>query len=158
LNLNAFVINFIRQKPFEMDPVQKSKELFNSCYGCAESVLMAIAEFKGIQSDLIPRIASGFCGGVANTNGMCGAVNGAIMALNLVFGRNEPIESKELNYEKVKFLIREFERKFGSIQCPVLTGCDLSTETGQQKFNELNVHEKCLGYTGEATRLVLKLI
>ena len=37
---------------------QRSRELFQSGLYCAESVLQAIAESQGIQSDLIPRIAS----------------------------------------------------------------------------------------------------
>ena len=46
---------------------KRSLELFKSGYFCAESVLLAIAENQGIQSDLIPRIASGFCGGISHT-------------------------------------------------------------------------------------------
>jgi C_GCAxxG_C_C family probable redox protein len=58
---------------------QRSIELFTSGYFCAESVLMAIAESQGIQSDLIPKIATGFCSGIARTGSICGAVCGAIM-------------------------------------------------------------------------------
>lgn len=138
--------------------VSRSKELFESGYGCAESVLMAVCEAKGIQSVLIPRIASGFCGGVANTNGMCGAVLGGILALNIVYGRNNASESKELNYKKVQQFQQQFLAKFGSTSCPGLTDCDLSTEEGHQKFKELNVHQKCTDFTAEATRMVLELI
>jgi hypothetical protein len=38
---------------------QRSRELFRSGFFCAESVRLAIAESQGIQSDLIPRIATG---------------------------------------------------------------------------------------------------
>jgi len=55
---------------------QKSRELFDSGFYCAESVLLAIAGHKGIQSDLIPGIATGFCSGMSRTCGMCGAVTG----------------------------------------------------------------------------------
>jgi hypothetical protein len=51
---------------------QRSLELFTSGYFYAESVLLAIAESRGIQSDLIPRRATGFCSGIARTGGMCG--------------------------------------------------------------------------------------
>ena len=44
---------------------QRSRELFDSGFYCAESVLLAIAESQGIESDLIPRIATGFCSGIA---------------------------------------------------------------------------------------------
>jgi hypothetical protein len=53
---------------------QRSPELFRSGFFCAESVLLAIAESQGIQSDLIPRIATGFYSGISRTDGMCGAV------------------------------------------------------------------------------------
>ena len=140
------------------DIIVKSKKLFDSGFGCAESVLIATSESMNIKSELIPRIASGFCGGVANTNGMCGAVNGAIMAINIIYGRDHAGESKDMNFQKVQQFIKKFESKFGSISCPVLTGCDLSTEEGQQKFSELNLHQKYADFTGEATRMVLEMI
>ena len=138
--------------------VLRSKQLFESGYGCAESVLLAVCEFLKIESVLIPRIASGFCGGVANTNGMCGAVVGGILALNIVYGRNKTSESKDLNYEKVQQFQKMFAEKFGSTNCASLTDCDLGTEAGQQKFKKLNVGQKCTDYTGEATRMILELL
>jgi C_GCAxxG_C_C family probable redox protein len=138
--------------------VEKSKAYFNSGFGCAESILKAIAESKGIESALIPRIASGFCGGVANTGGMCGAAIGGIMAISILYGRDRAEDSKELNYQKVQQFIREFNLKFGSVNCTQLTGCDLGTKEGHDKFKELNVHDKCSDYTGEATRMVIELL
>ena len=138
--------------------INRSKQLFESGYGCAESVLLAVCESKDLESALIPRIASGFCGGVSNTNGMCGAVAGGILALNIVYGRDNANESKELNYQKVNQFQQSFTAKFGTTSCPGLTDCDLSTNEGQEKFKKLNVHQKCSDFTGEATRMVLELI
>lgn len=138
--------------------INRSKQLFESGYGCAESVLLAVCKSQGIQSALIPRIASGFCGGVANTNGLCGAVAWGVLALNIVYGRDNANESKEINYQKVQQFQKMFLAKFGSTNCPTLTDCDLSTDEGHQKFKELNVHQKCTDFTGEATRMVLELI
>jgi len=138
--------------------VSRSKELFESGYGCAESVLMAVCEAKGIQSVLIPRIASGFCGGVSNTNGMCGAVAGGILALNIIYGRDNANESKELNYQKVQQFQKMFSEKFSSNNCAALTNCDLSTSEGHEKFKKLNVHQKCTDFTAEATKMVLELM
>lgn len=138
--------------------VSRSKELFESGFGCAESVLMAVCEAKGIQSVLIPRIASGFCGGVSNTNGMCGAVAGGILALNIVYGRDNANESKELNYQKIQQFQQMFLEKFGSSNCAALTNCDLSTNEGHEKFKKLKLDQKCSDFTGEATRMVLELI
>ena len=113
---------------------QRSIELFKSGFFCAESVLLAIAENQGIQSDLIPRIATGFCSGVSRTGGMCGAVSGAIMGINLVAGRNSPEESNELSYFLTQELINRFEKQYGSVNCRQLMGCDLATGAGQQYF------------------------
>jgi len=137
--------------------VKKSISYFDSGYGCAESVLKSIAEHKGIDSVLIPRIASGFCGGVANNGGMCGAVLGGIMALNIIYGRDKPEDDKTVNYQKVQQFIKDFESKFGSTSCPGLIDCDLSSEKGKQKFSDLNLHQKCADFTGEATRMVLEM-
>ncbi len=111
---------------------QRSLELFRSGFFCAESVLLAIAESQGIQSDLIPRIATGFCSGISRTGGMCGAVSGAIMGINLVAGRNSPVKSIELSYALTQKLISRFEGQYGSVNCRQLISCDLATEAGQR--------------------------
>jgi C_GCAxxG_C_C family probable redox protein len=137
---------------------KRSGELFDSGFYCAESVLLSIAESKGIKSDLIPKIATGFCGGISRTSGLCGAVAGGIMALNMMTGRNSPDESVEKNYAVVRKFIEVFESEFGSTNCLQLTGCDLGTGEGQEKFYSGDQMEKCKGYTVEAARIVMSLI
>jgi C_GCAxxG_C_C family probable redox protein len=125
---------------------------------CTESVLLAIAKAKGIESPLIPKIATGFCSGVARTSGTCGAVSGAILAAGLFFGRDKPADELERIYTIVQDFIAAFEEKYGSTNCKELTGCDLGTEEGQLKFERENLEPKCREYTEEATRMVMKLI
>ena len=137
---------------------QKSKDLFQSGYYCAESVLLSIAEEKGIESDLIPKIASGFCSGMARTGGLCGAVSGAMLALNLVTGRSTPEESIEENYVGIRELLNSFAEKFGSTNCMELLESHLGTEEGQKKYEENNRFVQCLEYVGEATRMALEKI
>ncbi len=55
----------------------RCEELFRQGLFCAESVLQAVAESQNIENDLIPRIATGFCSGVARTSCLCGAASGA---------------------------------------------------------------------------------
>ena len=131
---------------------------FESGYYCAESILLAVAEAKGIQSDLIPRIATGLCSGVARTCGVCGAVNGGIMALNLLTGQSSPNESVEENYAAVQKLLSAFEDKFGSTNCQELIACDLGTRKGQETFEANNLDEQCKRYTEQATRLTMQLL
>lgn len=138
--------------------IERSGELFDSGFYCAESVLQAIAESKGIQSELIPKIATGFCSGMSRTSRTCGAVSGAILALGLFFGRSSPEVPVDSCYDQVQKLIRIFEGKFGSTNCGELTGCDLGTEEGQEAFRANNVIERCREFTVEATSMALSLI
>jgi C_GCAxxG_C_C family probable redox protein len=137
---------------------QRSLELFRSGFFCAESVLLAVAESQGIHSDWIPKIATGFCSGVARTGGMCGALSGAIMGINLVAGRNSPAESIEVSYALVQKLINRFEKQFGSVNCRQLIGCDLATKSGEQYFVENRLIIQCHQYAEEATRIAISLI
>ena len=133
-------------------------ELFKSGFFCAESVLQAIAESRGIQSDLIPRIATGFCSGISRTGGICGAVSGALMGINLVAGRNSPTDSIELSYTLTQELISRFEMQYGSINCRQLIGCDLATDEGQRYFMENQLMDQCLQFAEGATIIAVSLI
>jgi len=121
-------------------------------------VLLAVAEAKGVQSDLIPKIATGFCSGLARTADLCGAVTGGILGINLMTGRSKPGQSVEENYRLVRQLIDSFEQEFASTNCQTLTECDLGTDIGQQKFKDDNVRVQCLNYVGTVTRMTLELL
>jgi C_GCAxxG_C_C family probable redox protein len=137
---------------------QRSNEFWESGFYCAESVLLALAEEQEIQSDLIPRIATGFCSGVARSCGMCGAVSGAILGLSLCNGRNSPDESVDDAYAIIRELMGLFVEKFGSINCQELIGCDLDTDEGQEFFRANNLHEQCGQYVEEAARMAMQLM
>jgi C_GCAxxG_C_C family probable redox protein len=117
-----------------------------------------VAESKDIQSELIPKIATGFCGGIARTGGICGAVSGAVMAISIFYGRNLPDESVDNNYIPVQKIIEMFENKFGSTNCKQLTGCNLGTEEGRKLFFSTKIIEQCRYYTEEATRMAMSII
>jgi C_GCAxxG_C_C family probable redox protein len=136
----------------------RSKELFDSVFYCAESVLLAVAENKGIESDLIPKIATGFCSGVSRTCGMCGAVSGGILAISLLTGRSSPREPTRKSFSKVKKFRKAFEKRFGTTNCRELIDCDLGTEEGQKAFIENNLVEQCKQYTEEATKMVIEVL
>jgi C_GCAxxG_C_C family probable redox protein len=95
---------------------------------------------------------------LARTSGMCGAVTGAVMAINLLTGRRAPEESVAENYALVRRLLEGFENRFGSTNCRQLIGCDLSTQEGQAFFKANNMRERCMGFTEEATRMALTLL
>ena len=137
---------------------KQSRELFHSGLYCAESVLLAVAESRAIQSDLIPRIATGFCSGMARTGGQCGAVSGAIMALGLATGRQSPRESVEPTYVVVRELMKQFAERFGSTNCRTLLGCDIETAEGQKTFKANHLIERCYVYAEGATQIAMSLL
>ena len=107
---------------------------------------------------MLPKIATGFCSGVSNTGTLCGALSGAIMGIGLVTGRVSPDESVDATYELTRRLLRSFREQFGSTDCRDLTGCDLSTEEGQQAFRENEVHQRCQNYVEAAAGVAKQLI
>ncbi len=121
-------------------------------------MLLAVAESERIQSDLIPKIATGFCGGVSRTCGMCGAVSGGIMVVGLFTGRSASTDSITETYSKVQKLLEEFRLRFGSTNCRELTGCDLGTDEGQAFFKKNEIKKKCRIYIEGATGIALSLV
>lgn len=139
------------------DPGAHARELFDSGFYCAEAVLLALAKHAGVESSVIPSIATGFCSGVSRTSGPCGAVSGAILGLNVVFGRDRAGVSVEPNYAAVRRLVSEFTAAFGSTNCRELLGCDLGTPEGQKTFRESGLRDRCREYTAVAARTAAAL-
>lgn len=135
--------------------VRRARVLFESGFGCAQSVLMAIAESQGIESDIIPQIATGFCGGISRTCGLCGAVGGAIMGLGLINGTTSPTTDRSAHYAVVQQVIYAFEARYGSTNCRELTGCDLGTPEGRDRFAAEHMSARCLEFVETATHLAL---
>ena len=137
---------------------KRAVKLFQTDYCWAESILLSVAETKNIESDLIPKIATGFCGGVSHTDGVCGAISGGILAINMIHGRDELSVPRENSEIKIQKLISTFNREFQSEHCYKLTGCDLGTEEGQEKYNINECYELCDKFVYKATKLTLELI
>ncbi len=136
------------------DAEARGRELFEGGFYCAEAVLKTIAERQDIESDLVPGMATGFCGGMARSSGPCGAMTGAIMALGVVLGRDNPEQSVEETYAAVRTMMAAFEQRFGSTNCRDLLGVDLDTPEGQQAFSDQKLGLKCTDFTGAAAALV----
>ncbi len=121
-------------------------------------MLLAVAEHKQLKSEIIPRIATGFCGGLAHTRGTCGAVSAGVMGISLYLGRDLPTERNERCYAAVQEFIGKFSARFGDINCLTLTGVDLDTAEGQAAFEEKGLKNLCTEYVGYAAGLVLEIV
>ena len=120
---------------------------------------MAVAEKHNIQSNIIPGIATGFCGGMSRTAGLCGALVGGVMALGILYGRKSSEDSLKKIYALSERLVRDFEKHFGSRNCSDILGCDISTREGEAVFQAKKlVKTVCLDTTVLATDLVMRLL
>jgi C_GCAxxG_C_C family probable redox protein len=120
--------------------------------------LLAVAEHLDTHSDLIPRIATGFCSGIARTGGMCGSVSGGIMAIGLKLGRNEPGDDIDPCYQAVQTFIEKFSSKYNALSCMDLTCVDLSTPDGQVAFRIKGQIHLCTEYVEYATQTVMEIL
>lgn len=146
-------------EPSEIINVRRSAEdAFASGLYCAESVVLALADAQGIESELLPRVATAFCSGMGRMCGTCGALTGAIMGIGLALGRSEAGGAVQPSYAATQRLIREFEQEFGARDCHVLLGCDLNTPEGQATFRENRLGERCARYTGKAAEIAARAI
>jgi len=139
------------------DAVRKASSLFREGLACSESVLMGFADANGISSEVIPRIATGFAGGIGRRGSVCGALTGAIMALGLKYGRSKIGDSNafDLCVAKSSECYKMFEQEFGSAFCYDLIKCDLSTPEGKRIFRESGLRENnCTRYVEGATRIL----
>ena len=137
---------------------RSAQESFAAGLYCAESVVLSLARAQGIESDLLPRVATAFCGGMSRTCGTCGALTGAVMGIGLALGRSRPGESVQPAYEATQRLVAEFEQEFGARDCHVLLGCDLGTPEGQAMFREDGLAELCVAYTGRAAEIAARIL
>jgi C_GCAxxG_C_C family probable redox protein len=121
-------------------------------------VLLAVAEHVNIHSDIIPRIATGFCSGMARTGGMCGAVSGGIMAIGLSLGRNSPTDAIDPCYQAVRTFLERFSGQYEALSCLELTGVHLGTLDGQEAFKAKGQIKECTNYVAEAARMVVEVM
>jgi len=111
---------------------QRAKNNFRTGLNCAECVFEAVLSQIDVQ--LPPEtmcVVTGFGGGVGRFGDTCGALAGAVAALGAVYGRRQvPTDPKAATqelygnpglYRLFHRLPTEFQRRFGSTQCRVLT-------------------------------------
>ncbi|MFH0755698.1 MAG: C-GCAxxG-C-C family protein [Bacteroidota bacterium] len=140
-----------------MERPAQAKALFLSGHNCAQSVLLAFAGDLKFSKELALKMSAGFGGGMGKMQQTCGAVTGAIMVLGLLKGEhvNNNDELKSETYGSVKELSEKFMASFKTTSCSELTGCDLNSPGGAQKFKEERIMENvCAPCVEEAVRIV----
>ncbi len=115
-------------------------------------------EFE-IENEIIPRIASCFAGGIGNTGAVCGAVSGAVMAIGLIRERGESMEDALRALGVAQEFRQRFEAEMGTINCRELTGADLTTKEGIERFKASDIPRTvCFPAVAASFRLVMELL
>jgi C_GCAxxG_C_C family probable redox protein len=120
---------------------------------------MALGESLGVESELIPRIATGFGGGVGSTHRyLCGALLGAVIATGIAFGRERAEESRDRAINLIRELLRGFRQEFGSVDCYELVGIPYEEEKWSEKWHAMNMAEKkCVHFVRFAVKRWIEL-
>ena len=127
---------------------------------CSESCLMALAKCQGVESPIIPRIATGFGAGVGRSGEICGAVTGAIMGLSLRYGRDRvnPINDRR-PYWYATELLKRFNVEHSNLRCPALLGLDMAKPEEYEEYNRRNLWlHNCTSYIISATGIAWDII
>jgi C_GCAxxG_C_C family probable redox protein len=103
-------------------------------------VLLALSEYLGVKSDLIPEIATGIGAGFSLSGLTCGAISGAAMAIGIKYGRKSIIESPQATWQRVGKLIETFKERWGAVTCRELTCLDVKTPEGMKEYLK-SVHD-----------------
>jgi C_GCAxxG_C_C family probable redox protein len=121
---------------------------------------LSFKEYFGNQDTLLPRLATGFGGGIARKGSLCGALTGSVMVLGMKFGRTDPKDQdrKEKVYEKCHEFWDRFEKELGSGYCSTLIGCHLDNEKERQKWLASGGMEKCSAIVEKTANMLFNFI
>ncbi len=124
---------------------------------CSEAVLMALAKCLGVESKLIPKIATGFGG----EGEVCGALSGAVMGLGLKFGRDVPglrTDGRNPHWYATE-LLKGFQALHGHLRCRDLLGLDVTDPEDYRIYSERNLWATiCRDLITLATELAYELL
>ncbi len=131
-------------------------DLFKSKIHCSQIVLGEVAEELGYSREEAYKMANAFGGGCFRGD-TCGAVAGAMIAIGLKYGNDEPgnIEQDALCQRKVKEFQEKFTARRSSLICRELLGYDFAdAKQREEAFATGKVFELCPGLVLDALAIL----
>jgi len=171
-----------QEKDLSAIDLEEPKEIRDEPVHCAQAVLSGIRDRTSIGDPLLERLSFVFDGGVGFQGGVCGALAGAIMSVNLLLGMNirdtsyfqtlkafaighlnlllnKPIGNPE-PFGVGKSVVQRFREEAGAIECQTITGQKFSDWSDFQHF--ISSSDKCIELiefaTTEASNAIQRLI
>jgi C_GCAxxG_C_C family probable redox protein len=146
------------------------REVEENYWGCSQVVTDTLQRQLNIGNKEVFMSATGFAGGVAGNQEVCGALIGGIMVIGLVYGR-EAFEHGKVAHEqtgfletraRAKLLCDKFADQFGSMKCG-----DVRNSVGRIPLGDENYlytvegvknHSKCGDVTGFTARIAAEIM
>jgi C_GCAxxG_C_C family probable redox protein len=121
---------------------------------------LSFKEYLGIQDSLLPRLATGFGGGIGRKGSLCGALTGSVMAIGMKMGRTDPKDRETLFkvYEKCQQFWGQFEKELGSTECYALIGYHLDIPEERQQWLDSGGMKKCAAIVGKTAQMLCEFI
>jgi C_GCAxxG_C_C family probable redox protein len=139
-------------------------------WGCSQAVFGALQQHLDLGDQDVFAAATGFAGGVAKNQEVCGALLGGIMAIGVTYGRRA-FEEGKVGHEQRGFLeaqhrsarlCEKFKEEFGTLHCRdirVLVGrIPLGDENNYYTLEGFENHHKCADVTGKTARLAAEVL
>jgi hypothetical protein len=139
---------------------------------CAQTVLQGVRASTSVGDPLVEKLSVVLDGGIGLRGGACGALTGAILAVNIALGVNlreySTVQSYVEFFSNLKYLhsdephgtsnavdagrviLDRFEEKAGSIECSAITGTEFTDWASFQDF--ITSSERCEQLIELATR------
>jgi len=106
--------------------------------------------------------AVGPMAGGSRVGSLCGAVQAGVLTLGMLYGaEGEKLGNQEALVESFQPVIRfyrEFEKAFGSRNCPEIIHADLNNPEERKKWVDREGPEECARLCGRTVRILFEVI
>ena len=144
---------------------QKVMHYMEISHNCAQSSFLALSEQFGLGNDDMVKALTPIPG-IAERGETCGAVTGALLALGLVYGRNNISDWQGYrdSLKPANEFCDRFEQELGSLMCRNIVKSEFGMELDLRKkddleqFQEADATHKCSRIVQTAVRIAADLI
>jgi len=149
-----------------LDEVQRKAAAYEiEGRNCAQGCLRALQEVFGIGDTLTYKAAKAMPG-IAVRGETCGAVVAGLMAIGIVWGREDPADMQSYMdaIARGRRFCRWFEKEFGSVMCRDIVRqrfgkeLNLASPDDAKEFARLNGYEHCSCVPGGVARMIGEMV
>jgi C_GCAxxG_C_C family probable redox protein len=144
---------------------QRVNLVMEKSHNCAQSSFYALSEQFGLGGDDVLKALTPLPG-MAERGDTCGAMTGALMALGLIYGREDLSDWQKYrqSLEPTNRFCRQFEADLGSSKCHKIQECafgrhyDLMQSDELKAFQKADATSRCTKVVQKACRLAADII